>query len=69
MRRRDEATNRNALGSPHFMDMEGNLEVARVRSTLLASRLDAPKGWGQGHTHVAVSTSICTQFNLRVLLR
>lgn len=58
LKRCDGATDETVQGDPHFMDMEGNLQLARARSAVLASRLEAPKRWGHGHTHVAVSTRL-----------
>ncbi|CAM9225593.1 unnamed protein product, partial [Discosporangium mesarthrocarpum] len=37
----------------HFLDFEGNLNVAQVRNEKILQRFEVPNGWGWGHNHVA----------------
>lgn len=51
----DVAMSLKKLQDKHFSNFEGNLDVQRARTAVLASRLKPPKGWGVHHTHVSVS--------------
>ncbi|CAM9871960.1 unnamed protein product [Ectocarpus sp. 13 AM-2016] len=51
--KREQAMRLRELQDRHFSDFEGNLDVQRARTAVLASRLKPPKGWGPHHTHVA----------------
>ncbi|CBJ30564.1 hypothetical protein Esi_0200_0005 [Ectocarpus siliculosus] len=51
--KREQAMRFSELQDRHFADFEGNLDVQRARTAVLASRLKPPKGWGPHHTHVA----------------
>lgn len=56
----DKIAGLRELQDRHFFDFEGNLQIQRARTAVLASQLDAPKGWGPQHTHVAVSGCVVT---------
>lgn len=54
-RKHEVAMSLEKLHDKHFSNFEGNLDVQRARTAILASRLKPPNGWGGHHTHVSVS--------------
>ncbi|CAM9967614.1 unnamed protein product [Pylaiella littoralis] len=52
-RKHEVAMSLEKLHDKHFSNFEGNLDVQRARTAILASRLKPPKGWGGHHTHVS----------------